>query len=372
MAHNFRSLDSSEPARRAPRREHHLTWGPAPHLVATATSEPTPIGLHNQMPLESSALCIATDDEIKDAVAALAGLLDGNNGGACSRDYTTRDYANDIRNVLSREGFLLPPDAEIRCYAKMTLSVRGDKGARTNVFRDWVGAIPLAKGPIAVIRNAAEKISGCHVFMSEAFSNSFERRTVGNSTPYYIASPTTDKIIGSKDEIMSHLIGGASGSGKTMSLVGFGKPSVTRCVFPVLFQPQDFGKMLLIQAEDSDSGLSKDMAILERKERNDKFLGALVALVESIIPAPALSALRRPAEAGVTIVLAMDEAGMSPQMVRAMASLEPSTVREELDWANMFRCGSWRAAPALAAVNRFGALKQQPSLRITSTSRMRS
>ena len=221
------------------------------------------------------------------------GLLEGKEDDA----YPEKEYAKDIHGVLSRGGFVVPCDDSIKTIAVVTYATSNEH--RLSCFRRWIIKKRLAaKDPIAVIRSAAKDISGCHAFMSGAFYDSFRERVVGRSTPSFFTSPTTDAIIDSTDQIMSHLIGGASGSGKTMSLVGFGqkgreKEKERGHVFPVLFQSRDF-ETLLIRADDPAGGLNKDMAILERDDRNAKFLGALVALVEKIIPSPALAALRRP------------------------------------------------------------------------------
>ena len=312
---------------------HTLKTEPAPpqqtaaELGPTAASQPAPTGA-GEISLESSVLSSATESDEKkireDTIASLVALLDGKNLDV----YSFEEYASDIRKVLHRGELVAPSDVDITNFAEWGL-IDG-RASRSIKFSSWVGTMPLAKkNPIAVIRNAAKKVSGCYVFMSGAFGSSFFSRVVG-TVPQYLPSPTTDAIIANGNEVTSHLIGGASGSGKTMSLVGFGNPRDQQIVFPVLFHPRDFDETLLVRMEGPDGRLSKDMEYLEPTERNAKFLGALVALVERVLPGRVLSVLRNPTDVQVTIVLAMDEAGMSPQMVLAMASLRASDVSNTL------------------------------------------
>ena len=272
----------------------------------------------------------ADDAEVReDTVMALEGLFSKDKNIV---EYSEEDYVAKTRELLTRKGFVVPTDSKIRGDIGWFRCHQGDLSSR---LTHWIREMPLAASdPIAVIRSVATDVSCCHVFMSYSFSNSFGQRIVGGYDPSYLPSPTTEAIINNAEEgvAAAHLIVGASGSGKTMSLVGFGETKRQRAVFPVLFQPRDFGEMLLDRREGADGGLTNDMADLEPNARNARFLGALVRLAEGIIPGPALAALRRPAKADVTIVLAMDDASMSPLMVRAMMSLVPSAVREKLQF----------------------------------------
>ena len=104
-----------------------------------AASNSAPIGT-SEIRFESSARCCdpkSDDAKIReDAIASLVGLLEGKTGDG----YSMEAYASDIRDMLSRGGFVVPSNDEIHSFAAATLR-RGD---RLDSFTSWVSMIPLA------------------------------------------------------------------------------------------------------------------------------------------------------------------------------------------------------------------------------------
>ena len=225
MAHNFRAANA-EPARSAPRLEQHplAPASPLREKAPTVISEPQPMAVNKVPPRKPPVVCppaAADDAEVReDTVMALEGLFSKDKNIV---EYSEEDYVAKTRELLTRKGFVVPTDSKIRGDIGWFRCHQGDLSSR---LTHWIREMPLAASdPIAVIRSVATDVSCCHVFMSYSFSNSFGQRIVGGYDPSYLPSPTTEAIINNAEEgvAAAHLIVGASGSGKTMSLVGFGR-----------------------------------------------------------------------------------------------------------------------------------------------------
>ena len=159
-------------------------------------------------------------------------------------------------------------------------------------------------------------------FASQEFKKKLRRRSVELISVRDSPAMTVLREVANKPDT-TLLIGGASGSGKTMALVG--AASEQKKVFPVLLQME----------EDVMDSMGDMMAIrqLNRTDGDKKVLAALVRAVEAAVGAKALAAMRElrsgDCEAFLLLV-AVDEAGASDVIVRSMCSLTGSRLKAAL------------------------------------------
>lgn len=184
--------------------------------------------------------------------------------------------------------------------------------------------------PLEIIDENARLLFGRRVFGSESFFQKFNMRAAHNM-PIVVESPAMAEMT-SHSSNATFLIGGASGAGKTMALLGVA--STERHIYPVLLQYGDFEDVT--ENDRNFAQLMQDWRPDDKKKelRNAFVLRVLARLVRVAVTEKVLQAMRDlRSEEGfseLTLWVVVDEAGGERDFLRALCAVTGQQLKEHL------------------------------------------